>query len=175
LYNPDKKQDHPEYLALIKHLLSVAPESLEQKSSEGWTPLHLASHMHREDVVSYLISIGANQRSRDKVGRNMAHSMLVQQGFRNAWTDVETLKQLLELFDKAALKEMLLERCNQAPGALTPLAYWMAKKDGSYKKADIVEILTSYSSGEELEMINGEGDLPLHVVSSFQFSLENHD
>ena len=105
----------------------------------------------------------------------MAHSMLVQQGFRTAWTDVEALKQLLELFDKDALKEMLLERCNQAPGALTPLAYWMARKDGSYKKADIVELLTSYSSGKELEMINGEGDLPLHVVSSFRFSLENHD
>jgi hypothetical protein len=93
LYNPDRKEDHPEYLALIKHLISVLPDSLEQKSSEGWTPLHLA-------------------------------------------------------------------------GALTPLAYWMAKNNGNHKKSDIVEILTSYSSGEELEMINGEGDLPLHVVSS---------
>jgi hypothetical protein len=41
----------------------------------------------------------------------------------------------------------------------------MAKNGGVYKKADIVEVLTSYSLGEELEMINGEGDLPLHVVS----------
>lgn len=98
----------------------------------------------------------------------MAHSMLVDQGYqtaRNDEKDAKELKQLLELFDKAALKEMLLERCSQAPGALTPLAYWMAKNGGDYKKADVVEVLTSYSSGEELEMINGEGDLPLHVVS----------
>ena len=175
LYNPDKKQKHPEYLALIKHLVSVVPESLEQKSSEGWTPLHLASNMHREDVVAYLISVGANQRSRDKAGRNMAHSMIVEQGYRTSWTDVEALKQLFELFDKAALKEMLLERCSQTPGALTPLAYWMARKDGSYKKADIIEVLTSYSSGEELEMINGEGDLPLHVVSDVHLHCSKHN
>jgi ankyrin repeat protein len=164
LYNPDKKKDHPEYLALIKHLVSVLPDSLEQKSSEGWTPLHLAVYANREDVVSYLISIGANQRSRDKAGRNMAHSLLVCQSYRTARTKTKDIKKLLELFDKAALKEMLLERCNQAPGALTPLAYWMAKNGGSYKKDKIVKVLTSYSSGEELEMINGEGDLPLHVV-----------
>jgi len=104
----------------------------------------------------------------------MAHSMVVQQGYRTSWTDVEALKQLFELFDKAALKEMLLERCTQAPGALTPLAYYMARKDGSYKKADIIEVLTSYSSGEELEMINGEGDLPLHVVSAIHLHCSKH-
>jgi uncharacterized protein (DUF2249 family) len=40
----------------------------------------------------------------------------------------------------------------------------MAKNNGNYKKPDIIEALSKYSSGEELEMINGEGDLPLHVV-----------
>jgi hypothetical protein len=165
LYNPDKKNPHPEYLELIKHLVSVLPDSLEEKSSEGWTPLHIAVYAQREDVVSYLISIGANQRSRDKAGRNMAHSMVVHQSYRSAKNDSKQLKKLLQLFDKAALKEMLLERCNQTPGALTPLAYWMAKNGGNEKRAGIVKALTKYSSGEELEMINGEGDLPLHVVS----------
>jgi ankyrin repeat protein len=172
LSNPDRKKTHPEYLALIKHLVSVLPDSVEQKSSEGWTALHVAVCIDREDVISYLLTIGANQRSRDKAGRNMAHSMVVHQmanWYGNSYhfvrKEAEKVKKLLELFDKDAIKEMLLERCNQAPGALTPLAYWMAKNGGSYKKSDIVEILTSYSSGEELEMINGEGDLPLHVVS----------
>jgi len=76
----------------------------------------------------------------------------------------KVLQKLLELFDKDAVKEMLLERCSEAPGALTPLAYWMAKNGGSYKKPDFIAILAKYSSGEDLEMINGEGDLPLHVV-----------
>ena len=95
----------------------------------------------------------------------MVHSMLVSQNQSRARTKAKDIKELLELFDKDALKEMLLERCNQAPGALTPLAYWMAKNNGSYKKDKVVKVVTSYSSGEELEMINGEGDLPLHVVS----------
>jgi hypothetical protein len=76
----------------------------------------------------------------------------------------KVLQKLLELFHKDAVKEMLLERCNETPGALIPLANWMAKNGGSYKKPDFIAILSKYSSGEDLEMINGEGDLPLHVV-----------
>ena len=165
LYNPDKKVEHQEYLALIKHLVSVLPDSLEQKSSEGWSPLHVAVYTEQEDIISYLISIGANQRSRDRAGRNMAHSLLVHQSYHNAKNNAKQLRKILDLFDKAQLKEMMLERCTQTPGALTPLAFWMAKDAGTYRKAGIVKVLTGYSTGEELEMINGEGDLPLHVVS----------
>ena len=79
-------------------------------------------------------------------------------------TDAEKFQQLISLFDKSAIEEMLLERCTEKPGALTPLAYYMAKNAGSHRKTDIVAILSKYSNGEDLAMINGEGDLPLHVV-----------
>jgi len=162
LWSPDKEQSDT-YLALIKHLVSVQPESLEKKSSQGWTPLALAVWQRQEEVVSYLISVGANQRSRDRLNRNMVHSMVVYRSY-HAKSGTKKLQRMIELFDKDAVKEMLLERCNESPGALTPLAYWMARNNGTYKKSDFIEILAKYSSGEELEMINGEGDLPLHVV-----------
>ncbi len=178
LNNPPKKEkieNISRYLALIKHLVSVLPESLEQKSSEGWTPLQIAVFTHQTEVVSYLISVGANQRSRDKAGRNVVHNMLVQQQKNGlAKTDAEKLQKMIELFDKAAVGEMLLERSSERPGALTPLAYWMSKNDGVYKKPDIVTILSKYSNGEDLEMINGEGDLPLHMVRIFLSDLRLH-
>jgi len=148
---------------LIKHLVTVRPDFLEQKSSEGFTPLQVAVHEDRLSIVSYLISCGANQRHRDKFGRNMIHSLLVYPKTWDVENDVEVLNDMLKEFDKEAVKEMLVERAAVQPGALTPLAYWMAKNT-QYKKADIIEALSKYSSGEELEMINGEGDLPLHVV-----------
>lgn len=153
----------PKYLALIKHLVSVLPESLEQKSSEGWTPLHVALYTQCEDVVSYLVSAGADQRSRDKLGRNIVHALL---GNRNggARTSGKKLQAMIDIFNKVSVKEMLLERCINHPGALTPLAYWMSRSGGSWKRTNIIEILSKYSTGEDLEMINGEGDLPLHVA-----------
>ncbi|TVY75886.1 Uncharacterized protein LSUE1_G007435 [Lachnellula suecica] len=156
LWSPGKK-DTETYLALIKHLVSVTPGSLEKKSSQGWTPLHVAAWLRREDVVSYLISVGANQRCRDRLGRNIIHSICAKGG-------PKLLDGMLQLFDKDAVKEMLLERCNITPGALTPLAYYMSTNAGRNKKTFFIEALSRYSSGEELEMINGEGDLPLHVA-----------
>ena len=153
----------PKYLALVKHLLSVLPESLEQKSSEGWTPLHVALYVQSHDIVSWLISAGADQRARDKLGRNVVHALV---GNRNggAKTSGRKLQSMIDLFDKDNIQEMLLERCISHPGALTPLAYWMSCSGGSWKRTNIIEILSKYSTGEDLEMINGEGDLPLHVA-----------
>ncbi|KAE8441442.1 hypothetical protein EG329_004968 [Mollisiaceae sp. DMI_Dod_QoI] len=164
LYNPHRPNGAPADIALLKHLISVIPEALEQKSSEGWTPLQLAIIKQRVSIIEYLISIGANQRHRDKMGRNMLHSMLVSPNMDRTWdkTGRKRLERILELFDKAALREMFLERCTDSPGALTPLAYWMAK--GGYVGKKVISILSKYSTGEDLEMINGEGDLPVHVA-----------
>lgn len=95
----------------------------------------------------------------------MLHSMLTNQSNGGAITDIKRLRAMIELFDKDAVKEMMVERCTLSPGALTPLALWMSNNKASHKKADIAVVLAEYATGEELEMINGEGDLPLHVVS----------
>jgi hypothetical protein len=172
LSNADKKVMAVKYLPLLKHLIAVSPESLEQKSSEGFTPLQLAVFAGREDAVKYFLSIGANQRHRDKSGRNMLHTMVADYG-NSAKTDAKKLQAMLNLFDASNFEEMLVERCSEVAGALhgalTPLAFWMARNRGSYHKTDFLRVLLQYSRGEELEMINGEGDLPLHVVCSHPF------
>lgn len=72
---------------------------------------------------------------------------------------------MTDLFDEKAVKEMLLERTSQ-PESATPLAYWMLRNGNNFKKPDILEVLAKYSNGEDLAMINSEGDLPLHFVGS---------
>lgn len=163
LYNSDKKSEAARHLALLKHLVSISPDSLEKKSSEGWTPLHAALIVQREDIVKYFISIGANQRTRDNAGRNILHTM-VSYRHHAAKTDAKKLQAMLDLFDKPKFTEMFVERCSESPGALTPLAFWLSRNRGNYKKIDFLRVLCKYSAGEDLEMINGEGDLPLHVV-----------
>jgi hypothetical protein len=135
----------------------------------GWTPLQTAVFIQRPDVVSYLLSVGANQRHRDNADRNMLHTMLTFPT-DDAKTKADKLQEMISCFDKEAVKEMFLERCTLEPGALTPLALWMAKNRGIYKKTDIIEVLSRYSTGEDLTMINGEGDLPLHVAIKQQLS-----
>jgi len=154
-------------LKLIKHLLSVSPHLLEKKSAEGWTPLQVACSILDPDVISYLISIGANQHSRDKLGRNLMHSLLSQLGLQNN-DNPDNLRKLFDMFDKKALKIMLCERSSVVPGAATPLATWMRNDNNCDRWPHVIKVLSEYSTGEELEMINGEGDLPLHVVSVFR-------
>jgi len=144
----------------------VSPDLLEKKSSEGWTPLQVACFTLNHDVISYLISVGANQYSRDKLGRNMLHSILSRVG-QHENEKPDDLRKLLGMFDKKALQLMFVERCSADPGAATPLATWMGGVNDCSKWLKILKVLSEYSSGEELEMINGEGDLPLHVVSLF--------
>lgn len=140
--------------------------------------MHVAIYAQREDAVSYLLSVGADQRARDKLGRNIVHAVLANRTGESK-NKAKKLVAMLNLFDKEGIKQMLLERCIKQPGALTPLAYWMSCSGGAYKKTKIISILANHSTGEDLEMINGEGDLPLHVaikqglssITSFLLSL----
>ncbi|RFU35722.1 hypothetical protein B7463_g570, partial [Scytalidium lignicola] len=167
LHNPllNGKATTEQDLDLIKHIISLFPECLEQQSSEGFTPLHVAMYAQRPEVISYLISIGANQRHRDRFGRNLVHAMVVKRAGIPT-SNAKVLSSLISLLDKQDVKEMLLERCSCQPGSLTPLAYWLSRSNGAgmQGKVDVIKVLSDYSTGEELDMINGEGDLPLHVA-----------
>ncbi|KAA8568563.1 hypothetical protein EYC84_007581 [Monilinia fructicola] len=76
---------------------------------------------------------------------------------------VSRLDSIIKLFHKKDVQEMSLERADVYPSALTPLALWMSQHP-HHDQTEILEVLLKYSTGEELEMINGEGDLPLHVA-----------
>jgi hypothetical protein len=84
------------------------------------------------------------------------------------------LESMTGLLDKESVKEMMVERCTWKNGTSMPLALWMCCNNGNYKKTHFIEVLVKYSTGEELEMINGEGDLPLHTVRTSSFSSKSH-
>jgi ankyrin repeat protein len=166
LCNPDQQSEKnpKDYFTLIKHILTVAPETLEKKSAEGYTPLQIAVLIRRKDVIAYLLSVGANQRTRDREARNVIHSLSPKSSSPTK-EQLEDIEAIINLFDKTAVKAMLLERTSISAGAMTPLAYLMQYTGNQHKKPDLISLLTQCTAGEELEMINGEGDLPLHVVS----------
>nr|POF05923.1 uncharacterized protein CFP56_53310 [Quercus suber] len=148
--------------ALLKYLISSMPASLDAKSRDGLTPLHVAFQLFDDAAVRLLIDAGADQTARDSMGNNIVHHLLKRS--ENEKT-VTKLPQMLDLIDKRVLPSLMVERCSEDPGALTPLAYFCASKySDSDTQTEIVRIVIKYSEGKELSMINGEGDTPLHVA-----------
>ncbi|KAI9740971.1 MAG: hypothetical protein M1818_004577 [Claussenomyces sp. TS43310] len=179
LWNPPEHSTN-EYVALVNYLLSTMPGSLDQKSRQGFTPLLLAATIQRREIMQLLVAAGADQRARDNYGRNVVHDLLVplpteasshgrQPGTSSARSDPTLLRDLLSILDKEHVKEMLFEPCS-APGfsATTPLAYWMKNID--HKGPQIMEVLAEYSENEDLELISGEGDTPLHLAVKKSFT-----
>ncbi|KAF7937481.1 uncharacterized protein EAE98_001795 [Botrytis deweyae] len=163
LHGPQTDEDKIKHLNLIKHLVSVLPDSvLSLKSAQGYSPLHLAVNRKNIPVIEYLLSVGASPRSRDRQNRNIMHT-LAADAITVKKETVSCLESIIKLFNKKDVQEMLLERSDDYPSAVTPLALWMSKAT-HYDSADVIEVLLKYSNCEELEMINGEGDLPLHVA-----------
>ncbi|PQE10383.1 ankyrin repeat protein [Rutstroemia sp. NJR-2017a WRK4] len=157
MYTPGKDEDPNKHLNLVKHIVSVSPESMiSHKSPIGYSPLHLAVSKNNVPIIKYLLSVGASPRSRDHMNRNIIHTFVA-----NIQNEPQKLDEFLQLFDKKDVEEMMLERCNDYPSALTPMALWLQSNNAT--KPDVLEVMMKYSTGEELEMINGEGDLPLHV------------
>ncbi|KAF7930900.1 hypothetical protein EAE99_004150 [Botrytis elliptica] len=136
LHGPQTDEDKIKHLNLIKHLVSVLPDSvLSLKSAQGYSPLHLAVNRKNIPVIEYLLSVGASPRSRDRQNRNIMHT-LAADAITVKKETVSCLESIIKLFNKKDVQEI----------------------------ADVIEVLLKYSNCEELEMINGEGDLPLHVA-----------
>lgn len=147
-----------EYIALVNYIVTNDPSLLERRSLGGFTPLHVACTLHITDVIRLLLAAGADARRRDTTGRNMLHHLLVRDG--------KILQNLLSLFPKRDVAEMLLER--DVLGN-TPLAFWQSQCSNAFSNgiSDAIAVpalLASYSSGKDLTVLNAAGDLPLHVA-----------
>nr|POE59301.1 ankyrin repeat domain-containing protein 54 [Quercus suber] len=148
--------------ALLKYLISSMPDSVDAKSRDGLTPLHIAFQLYDDTAVRLLIDAGADQTARDNKGNNIVHQLLRRARHEKL---VKKLPQLLDLIDKRVLPSLMIERCSEDPGALTPLACFCADTSSADDiDAEILSTIIKYSGGEELSMINGEGDTPLHVA-----------
>lgn len=163
------KDDQADNLELVKYIAGSDASLLESRSLGGFTPLHLACTRRSKDVIAALISMGAKVRSRDATGRNMIHHLICPPGDNTAWT-IESEKKnsfssFLSLFDKRDVKEMLLERDILG---YTPFAFWQwqghNKTGEAANSSTIPEVVSSYTDGQHLTIMNSVGDFPIHVA-----------
>ncbi|KAK3702220.1 hypothetical protein LTR37_015052 [Vermiconidia calcicola] len=145
---------------LLRYLVEIMPDTLESKSVEGLTPLQIAFQLYHEDAVKILIAAGADQTCRDKSGKNILHHLLSRSFTEEK--EVQKLKQMLELIDDRVLPTLFTER---STGSLTPLHFWLTHQYRSNEAEcheQVMRLLLKHSGGQELGLISGEGDTPLH-------------
>jgi len=156
MWSPAVPASFPQYIALLKYLINTDPSLLEQRSVGGFTPLHLSCTLKHDFIISLLLDSGANPRARDSAGKNILHHLL--HTFFSA-DDAPKLRDILALFKPSDIASMLLER--NAAG-LTPLASW--QNGSTTDSLAIVSQLTAHAAGQNLTVMNGAGDLPVHVA-----------
>ncbi|KAF2849331.1 ankyrin repeat protein-like protein [Plenodomus tracheiphilus IPT5] len=158
---------------LLRHLCRTRPEALENRSSSGLTPLHLAFSLHRVEMIKILIEAGVDQTCRNNARENIVHSMLTAQTKTTKKDEnIAQLRELLGLIDARLIQSLFEERTTQYPGASTPLARWLYNyaKPFSHTVVDVsnrekfLQVLLEFSKGEDLSIINAEGDTPVHTA-----------
>lgn len=160
-------------LEVVKYLIESMPESLETKSMSGHTPLSLAFNGHKVRIAKSLIAAGTDQTTRDTLGRNILHLALCNVHSSTA-EFASKIRPLLGLVDKRVIKSLLVERCQGGPGGTTPLARWLWQPNSNrwgtswqyerYKNrsSEVLDAILDYSEGEDLVMMDGSGQFPLH-------------
>ena len=153
---------------VINYIIQCHPETLETKNSDGDTPLMVASYFGRTDFVRLLIAAGADQSTRNKSGNNLVHYAI--SGLPRA----EQLEPFLWLLDKDLLHHLFITRTNLHGTGMTPLHAFVdaTAPSGSYARRNayktetewlaVLKLLLKFSTGAELEMLDGAGDTLLH-------------
>lgn len=146
----------------LRYLLKKVPtEYLEARNAQGETPVHLALKLGNLPAVEVLLAAGANQRTRDKKGQNLLHTIYGDADYNR----VSTFKKKISMLDQNLIPEMLMEKCSGTdPGALTPLALFL--RQHTYEPEDgqeLLDLMLSLSMCKDLTVMDGSGDYPLHV------------
>ncbi|KAF1828832.1 ankyrin [Decorospora gaudefroyi] len=153
-------------LTLLGNLCNTHPKALEHRSASGMTPLQLAFALHRVEMVKTLLEAGADQTARDNTGANIVHSIF--NNINRQKKGPEQARQLLDLIDSRLLPSLFTERTTAMPGAATPLARWLhVASFGSVAvpyNEEVLKLILTFSKGEDLSVVNGEGDTPMHTI-----------
>ncbi len=153
-------------VSLLRHLCNTHPKALEHRSASGMTPLQLAFALHRVEMVKILLEAGADQTARDNTGANIVHSIFSNPNRQNK--GLEQSRELINLIDTRLLSSLFTERTTAMPGAATPLARWLyitsAGNSGVPQNEAVVKLILEFSKGEDLSIVNGEGDTPIHAI-----------
>jgi ankyrin repeat protein len=164
-------------LRLLRHLCKLYPKALGHRDAAGMTPLHLAFALRRTEMAKILLEAGADQTTRSNVRANIVHSIL-SDDFPLRRKEFDRVRELLGLINGRLISSLFTERTTKSPGAATPLACWLNThlKDyrsrynyydnddgvGNYEK--LIKLILEYTKGEDLNIVNGEGDTPIHAV-----------
>ncbi|KAL8370906.1 hypothetical protein RB595_000985 [Gaeumannomyces hyphopodioides] len=154
---------------LVEYLIKAFPAATTTRSSNGYTPLHVACRLGRPNLVELLMP-HSDQTAKDHDWNNILHLALA--GLPRA----AQLRPMLELMDAGLRKQLFKERNKLGAGGRTPLYEWLHNTVsqsrwqplGSYKSrdevADVMKLLLEYSGGEELDMLDGAGNTVLHTL-----------
>ncbi|MCJ1478364.1 hypothetical protein MMC13_007044 [Lambiella insularis] len=151
-------RDEKKCLAMVDYLIKAIPESLETKKQSGHTPLAIAFSESKSEVIRTLKTAGADLTTRGKEGRNTLH-LALDSIAGSPCRNPDELESLIQRIDKPLLHDMSFARCSCGPTGLTPIARWVL--DGGHEP-EVFKVLTKYMSGEELTMLDGSGQRPLH-------------
>ncbi|KAL8331874.1 hypothetical protein RB593_002310 [Gaeumannomyces tritici] len=153
---------------LVEYLVKTFPAATTTRSSNGYTPLHIACRLGRTDLVELLMP-HSDQTAKDHDFNNIIHLALAER------PRAAQLRPMLELMDAGLRKQMFKERNKLGSGGRTPLYEWIHvtinsrwQPFGSYSGRDevleVMKLLLEYSGGEELDMLDGAGNTVLHTM-----------
>ncbi|KAH6610532.1 ankyrin repeat [Trichoderma cornu-damae] len=168
-------------IKLVKYLIETCPDSLEKKTADGDTPLMMACRLGHVHYAKLLIEANADQSTRNHRGENILHAAVAGNPMAGS------LRRLLAILDPGLLGHLFTERKNLQENGLTPLHAWISQvcrlfyenNYGSQRRrlnhnyrlfpgkdnfVDKLKLMLEYSKGEELDMLNGAGDTPLHTA-----------
>lgn len=171
---------------LLDYLVQTCPSGLEKKSSNGDTPLLVASRLGRTQFVKILIEGNADQSARNSKGENIIHMALAGN------PSAHRLRPLLESLDPEFRNHLFMQRKNLSENGTAPLQAWVAQVCGAnnnntasrYRQypyyyntlpyeeqekdvLDVLQLLLEFSASAEgngLDMLNGAGDTCLHTA-----------
>ncbi|BDD60444.1 hypothetical protein MPDQ_003589 [Monascus purpureus] len=175
---------------LIRYLVKHAPECLETRSAEGYTPLALAFSLQRPMFARILVDSGANQTVRDLKGNNILHLLLCDINGQ-ACMETKYLQRLLDLIDPLLMPSLLTERSSDEPGSLTPLSRWIHKANSNMNyrvrthryfsrhdryletdnKVAVLRLIIDFAepTGQKhLELLDAAGNTPVHDIIRYQ-------
>ncbi|KAJ5825958.1 ankyrin repeat protein [Penicillium riverlandense] len=168
---------------LVRYLIQHFPSYLNNRSTEGHTPLALAFSLQRATFARILIDAGAHQTARDRLGNNVLHLTLVSLEWETC-KNLHLLTEMVGLLDRQIIPTLVNERCQRH---LTPLTRWMSYSKGSYRPlryppwdndpdrdnrpaiAEFLLDLGESSSQNQLELRDARGNTPAHIAVTKQF------
>ncbi|KMP01227.1 hypothetical protein CIRG_01367 [Coccidioides immitis RMSCC 2394] len=157
-------------VAHVKLILEAIPTSLNAKNKTGMTALQVAFIKRRVMAAKTIVEAGADQTVRDETGRNLLHTILTPSMGEGVIKSPNLFRALSGLLDKEVLRSLATQRSHVGRGThqynswsmLTPLAEWLATAQNPHP--DMLRTILEITGGQELYVLDGEGNYPIHQV-----------